>query len=399
MRQRGHRSCWGAVSLHLMFALTLGVWLLQLSASKVCCSLALLSQSFHTFSTLLGLSTLQVSLRLNRVNPPTRAKNTFGWLRVEPLGALVQGVFLAGLCLTALGKAVESVLQPRPVRRPGVLVGVGLTSLLVDLGSLYIFRGGTNNAHDWHSADSDCKRENKELLSEMVTGVPERSKSWRGEDLEEPGVMGEELRLDCQRSSPRVLGDALVSVLLLLNALAHYTAWPSCSVGQCKGEERAGPCWLLYLDPALVLVVVSRALWVSWPRLKESALLLLQAVPGGLDVRRLRERLLRQDGVEAVHELHVWRLAGRRLVATAHARCREAGTAGRLAALLRREGMVAVAVQPEVGPDRGLGCELACGQRCAPRLCCAGDRQPSRPTSLLAEAPLSAYSTECESTV
>lgn len=228
--------------------------------------------------------------------------------------------------------------------------------------------------------------------------------------MEEPGAVGEELRLDCQRASPRVLADAPISVLLLLNALAHYTAWSSCSVGQCNGEEEsAWPCWLLlYLDPALGLGVVSRAMWVSWPRLKESALLLLQAVPGGLDVRRLRELLLRQDGVEAVHELHVWRLAGRRLVAMAHARCQDAGTAGRLAAFLRREGMAAVTVQPEVGEDRGLGCELACGQRCAHRLCCAGDQQPhhdwgspaSRHNSLLAESPLSAYnSTECETTV
>ncbi|XP_051901288.1 zinc transporter 1-like [Pristis pectinata] len=399
----GRRSGW---ALQLMLALTLAVWLLQLSASKVCSSLTLLAHSFHTFSTLLGLGTLQVSLKLNGGGRNTQARNTFGWLRVEPLGALVQGVLLTGLCFTVLGKAVESVLQPRPVRRPGVLLGVGLTSLLIDLGSFYLFRRDSS-PQDWPSADMDCKHENKELLGEMVTSDPGRSKGWWGEDLQEPGMVGEGGHLGWQRASPHVLGDALGSVLVLLSGLAHYTTWPACPGGQCGREEeetgRAGPYWLLHLDPALCLGVVSRALWMACPRLRESALLLLQAVPAGLDVGRLRERLLGVEGVVAVHELHLWRLAGCRLVATAHVRCREAGAARRIGALFRREGFLAVTVQPELGGGaaQGSGCELACGEHCASRLCCSGDRtQQPREDSVLAEVPLPAYTgTECETTV
>ncbi|XP_062892724.1 proton-coupled zinc antiporter SLC30A1-like [Mobula hypostoma] len=385
----GRRSGW---ALPLMLALTLAVWLLQLAASKVCGSLTLLSRSFHTFSALLGLGTLQASLRLNAGGrAPAGARNTFGWLRVEPLGALVQAVFLAGVCFAVLGKAVESVLQPHPVRRPGVLLGVGLTSLLVDLGALYLFRRGST-PQDWPSAGKRRPQENQDLLSETATRGLGESQSWQGEDLREPG---EEGRLGWQAASPHVLGDALGSVLVLLSALAHYAAWLACPREQCdgEGEVRAGPCWLLRLDPALCLGVVCKALWAACPRLRESGLILLQAVPGGLDVDRLRERLLRVEGVVAVHELHVWRLAGRQLVATAHVRCREAGAAGRAGAFFRREGFQAATVQPELGraAGRGLGCALACEESCASRLCCSGDGvgRRARENSMLADAPLS----------
>ena len=59
-----------------------------------------------------------------------------------------------------------------------------------------------------------------------------------------------------------------------------------------------------------------------WPLLIESALILLQTVPTHLDVDTLKRKLLEEvDGVLAVHEFHVWQLAGDRIIASAHIRC------------------------------------------------------------------------------
>ena len=59
-----------------------------------------------------------------------------------------------------------------------------------------------------------------------------------------------------------------------------------------------------------------------WPLLIESALILLQTVPAHIDIEELKKKLLQQcDGVLAVHEFHIWQLAGDRIIASAHIRC------------------------------------------------------------------------------
>ncbi len=77
----------------------------------------------------------------------------------------------------------------------------------------------------------------------------------------------------------------------------------------------------LYMDPALSVVMVVLILRAVWPLLQESALILLQTVPTHIQVDAIQRRLLEKvDGVLAVHEFHVWQLAGDRIIASAHIR-------------------------------------------------------------------------------
>lgn len=76
-----------------------------------------------------------------------------------------------------------------------------------------------------------------------------------------------------------------------------------------------------YIDPALSLLLVLLILHSVWPLLQESALILLQTVPTHIQVDAIQRRLLdKVDGVLAVHEFHVWQLAGDRIIASAHIR-------------------------------------------------------------------------------
>jgi zinc transporter 1 len=53
----------------------------------------------------------------------------------------------------------------------------------------------------------------------------------------------------------------------------------------------------------------------------ESALILLQTVPTHIQLDDIQRKLLSQvEGVLAVHEFHVWQLAGDRIIASAHIR-------------------------------------------------------------------------------
>lgn len=200
-----------------------------------------------------------------------------------------------------------------------------------------------------------------------------------------------------------VLGDALGSVIVVVNALVFYSYWSPCpKEGPCfnpcindhcenatydlekmnatelQNIPVAGPCWVLYLDPALCLIMVCILLYTTYPLLKESALILLQTVPKQIDIRSLNEKLRKLDGVEAIHELHVWQLAGSRIIGTAHIKCQDPESYMKVAKQIKEifhdEGIHATTIQPEfpiVGSDVGKGkCELPCRTQCALKQCC-----------------------------
>lgn len=210
-----------------------------------------------------------------------------------------------------------------------------------------------------------------------------------------------------------VLGDALGSVIVVVNAIIFYFVWQPCKadevcVNPCINShttdhqhvnhtlvdllegptvpaiKSAGPCWVLYLDPTLCLIMVSILLYTTYPLLKESALILLQTVPKQINIHRLNERLLGLDGVLAIHELHIWQLAGSRIIATAHIKCHDPTSymevAKRIKDFFHNEGIHATTIQPEFvtfsSESRDSLCELSCRTQCAPKLCCgSADKQ------------------------
>ena len=101
-----------------------------------------------------------------------------------------------------------------------------------------------------------------------------------------------------------VLADALGSVVVCVTSLViMLTDW----------EYR------FYLDPVLSLVIVVIILASTWPLLRDSTLILLNTIPAHIDLLDLETRLVTTvAGVSSIHELHVWRLVGRRVVASCH---------------------------------------------------------------------------------
>lgn len=234
-----------------------------------------------------------------------------------------------------------------------------------------------------------------------------------------------------------VLGDALGSVIVVVNALIFYFVWTPChSDAVCfnpcrsihltehqhvnttvlsisKTPDRmprtvsvAGPCWVLYLDPTLCLIMVCILLYITFPLLKESALILLQTVPEQIDVHKLNGKLRSLDGVKAVHELHIWQLAGSRIIATAHIKCTDPASymdiAKRIKDIFHDEGIHATTVQPEFAPiSEGFGdsqCELSCRSQCKPKLCCNPTKR-AKPESELTKSKEKSDRKEVEDTV
>jgi len=73
-----------------------------------------------------------------------------------------------------------------------------------------------------------------------------------------------------------------------------------------------------WVDPLMSLIVAAVILWGSVGLMKESVGMSLMGVPQGIDVEEVEAQLARLDGVETVHDLHVWPLSTTETALTAH---------------------------------------------------------------------------------
>lgn len=97
-----------------------------------------------------------------------------------------------------------------------------------------------------------------------------------------------------------MLSDAAVSAGVVVAALAiQVTGW-------------------LWLDPLTSLVIVFVIIIGTWGLLRDSANLAMDAVPGGIELPKVKDTLLALPGVVEVHDLHVWALSTTETALTAH---------------------------------------------------------------------------------
>ena len=74
----------------------------------------------------------------------------------------------------------------------------------------------------------------------------------------------------------------------------------------------------LWVDPVMSLAVAVVILWGSVGLMKESVGMSLMGVPAGIDLDEVEEALASLDGVQTVHDLHVWPLSTTEAALTAH---------------------------------------------------------------------------------
>ena len=85
-------------------------------------------------------------------------------------------------------------------------------------------------------------------------------------------------------------GDALSNIAILIGAVIIYST---------------GALWL---DPALGLAIGALVLWSAWGILKESAHILLEGRPRGMQLENVARAILAVPGVQEVHDIHIWTL-------------------------------------------------------------------------------------------
>ena len=212
-------------------------------------SLALLSDAAHMGTDVIAMAISLFAVRMSR--KPADAKRTYGFARMEAIGALVNGGMLFLVAGYILWEAVGRFRQPPDVASTGMLV-IAALGLVVNLISMRLLKAG--------SGDSlNVKGAYLEVWADML------------------GSVG-------------VIGGAIIIMM---------TGWT-------------------LADPIIAVLI---GLWVlprTWTLLRAAGGVLMQSVPAGMDLDKVRDMMLAHPGVAKVHDLHVWALGSKEPVLTAH---------------------------------------------------------------------------------
>lgn len=106
-------------------------------------SLALLSDAAHMATDTIGLVIALVAVRLSR-RPPD-ARRSYGYARLEALGAVVNGLLLFAVGIYILWEAVERFRQPQPVAS-GAMMAVAVFGLVVNLVAMRLLAAGSGES-------------------------------------------------------------------------------------------------------------------------------------------------------------------------------------------------------------------------------------------------------------
>ncbi len=156
---------------------------------------------------------------------------------------------------------------------------------------------------------------------------------------------GEREQINARAALLHVIGDFAGSLIAIV---AITLAWTT-------GWTRA--------DPLLSLLLCLLMLGTTWRVLRDSSRILMNAAPESLDVKAAGRAILEIEGVESVHDLHIWELGGGRTALAAHLQVAQVDrwpeVLGRVRECMREQfGIEHLTLQPEVSPAGGLRAEI-----------------------------------------
>ena len=73
-----------------------------------------------------------------------------------------------------------------------------------------------------------------------------------------------------------------------------------------------------WIDPLISLLVMVVVTYSTWGLLKESLRLSLDAVPEGIEVEEIKNRILKMAGIKEVYHIHIWAIGTTKNAMTAH---------------------------------------------------------------------------------
>lgn len=112
-------------------------------------SLALLTDAAHNFTDVIALALSWYAVKLT--TQPANSSKTFGYHRAGILIALINSTTLVLISLGIFYEAYQRLISP-PEVEASILIGVGLVAVLVNIGTAWLVRRGSENDLNLKSA-------------------------------------------------------------------------------------------------------------------------------------------------------------------------------------------------------------------------------------------------------
>ncbi|WAR03222.1 ZRC1-like protein [Mya arenaria] len=300
MGKLGTKTC----RLLTMLGLTASFFLVEIIVGYITNSIALVADSFHMLSDVVALIVGFASVRISKWRTK---KNTFGWARAEVLGAMINSVFLIALCFSIMVEALKRLVEVEKVENPKLLLIVGAAGLGINLIGLLLFHnhghshGGGGHGHSHGGGKGEPKDGQKQHMVAMK----------ESESLVEGHIANGATGNSSAESDSEADHDDIIMEFDTSSSQLNMRA-----------------VFLHVLGDALGSVIVIISALVIW------------FVEGDW-----------MDGVQAVHEFHVWQLTGNRVIASAHIRFHNLSEymtiAVRIKTLFHNAGIHSTTIQPE----------------------------------------------------
>jgi len=267
-------------------------FLIELAVGIFAQSLSLQTDAFHMLSDLIALI---IGLTAHILAQRERTHNyTYGWIRAEIIGGLINSVFLLALSfsivLEIIEKAIE-IITEQTLENPQlateidlVLITAGL-GLLINLIALFLFRDTHHHHHD-HKSQHDIENPDEEDSA-----------------MTDDELIEESLNLNDHAVLLHVLGDTLASVVVIISSLL---------IKYLESE------WRFLLDPIASLMIVIFISVSSFKLLKKTILILLHRSPEAIQESIIIGKIKELHGVTEIHEFHLWPLTNTINIATLH---------------------------------------------------------------------------------
>ncbi|CAF3852066.1 unnamed protein product [Didymodactylos carnosus] len=379
-KQQHHHRLYSTKTFRLlcMLSLTFAYFVVEIVIGNVTNSVALVADALHMLSDVISLLIALIAVRIAKRRSDI---NTYGWVRAEIVGANINTVFLLALCLTIVFDIIKRYIEPEPIINVNLLLIVGSVGLAINIIGLFLFQGfhghshggGGAHGHTHHASNSTSKETRKnrsdekdtepvvpdrlgkphiinnnaiiandadtelfekvtrssefkthssqplcETIDNYATNTQNHSHSHVSSASNAAGAAGNNAGRKDQKASSmnmhgvflHVLADALGSAVVIISALLIKF------VPHNADDHKH---WTIYIDPTLSVIIVIVITISTIPLFKETLFILLHTVPKHIEIDSLKKELLEEvPEVKGIHELHVWRLTGEKIIASAH---------------------------------------------------------------------------------
>jgi cobalt-zinc-cadmium efflux system protein len=240
-------------------------------------SLGLLADASHNLTDVAALGASIIAIRLSRRRATTQ--RSFGYHRATILAAQANAASILAITVFIVYEGIKRIQNPEPVQG-GLVVLVALISAGANLLAVAAIKASHAGRHPGHAEHPQHAEHNH---ADHDDDVP------RFRDLNMHSAM-----LHLLGDTAASVGVAIAGVIILLTNRFYW------------------------LDPAVSIGIGVLIARYAWKLLRSTTDVLLESTPAGIDSSAVRSAITAVDGIEQVHDLHVWSLSSEIHALSAH---------------------------------------------------------------------------------